>query len=41
LQTLEPRLFYLMVPYRNQDQLPVFDTGNPDFDFPQLFALNR
>ncbi|HEY1491636.1 MAG TPA: LPS assembly protein LptD, partial [Steroidobacteraceae bacterium] len=25
--TLEPRLLYLYVPYRNQDQLPVFDTA--------------
>ncbi|HUS24058.1 MAG TPA: LPS assembly protein LptD, partial [Candidatus Binatia bacterium] len=41
LQTLEPRLFYLYVPYRNQDELPVFDTGEPDFDFVQLFARNR
>ena len=27
LQTLEPRMLYLYVPYRNQDDLPVFDTG--------------
>jgi len=30
LHTLEPRLLYLYVPYRNQDQIPVFDTGLPD-----------
>ena len=41
LQTLEPRLFYLYVPYRNQDQLPLFDSGLPDFDVPQLYARNR
>ncbi|HZP11880.1 MAG TPA: LPS assembly protein LptD [Nevskiaceae bacterium] len=41
LQTLEPQLLYLYVPYRNQDQLPVFDSGEPDFDFVQLFARNR
>jgi len=29
LQTLEPRLLYLYVPYRDQDELPVFDTGCP------------
>lgn len=40
-QTIEPRLFYLYVPYRDQDQLPVFDAGAPDFDFTQLFARNR
>lgn len=41
LQILEPRLFYLYVPYRDQNGLPVFDAGEPDYDFPQLFARNR
>ncbi len=41
LQTLTPRGFALYVPYDNQDNLPVFDTGEPDFDFVQLFARNR
>jgi len=41
VQTLEPQLYYLYVPYRNQDALPLFDSGLPDFDFPQLFARNR
>ncbi|HEU0197143.1 MAG TPA: LPS assembly protein LptD [Nevskiaceae bacterium] len=41
LQTLEPHLGYLFVPYDNQSDLPVFDTGQPDFDFPELFARNR
>ncbi|WP_157534689.1 LPS-assembly protein LptD [Hydrocarboniphaga effusa] len=41
IQTLEPRAFALYVPYKNQDNLPVFDTGEPDFDFVQLFARNR
>ncbi len=41
LQTLEPRLYYLHTPYRNQDQLPLFDTGIPDFNFTQLFRDNR
>lgn len=40
-QTLEPRLFYLYVPYRNQDQLPNFDTGTADFIFSNLFRENR
>ncbi len=40
-QTLEPHLFYLYVPYENQDQLPLFDSGEPDFDMTQLFARNR
>ncbi|MGH8040951.1 MAG: LPS-assembly protein LptD, partial [Rudaea sp.] len=28
-QTLEPRLYYLRVPYRNQADLPIFDTQLP------------
>ena len=41
MQTLEPRLFYLHVPYSNQDELPLFDTGFYDFSFSQLFRENR
>ncbi len=41
VQTLEPRLFYVYVPYRNQDAFPVFDTGLADFNFAQLFSENR
>jgi len=40
-QTLEPRLYYLYVPYRNQDNLPIFDTRLLTFDFWQLFTTNR
>jgi len=40
-QTLEPRLFYAYVPYRRQDQIPVFDTAAADFNYPQLFDVNR
>lgn len=40
-QTLEPRLYYLYVPYRNQDNLPLFDTSEMSFDFWQLFNTNR
>ena len=40
-QTLEPRLYYLYVPYKNQDALPVFDTSVPDMRFSNLFRDNR
>jgi len=40
-QTLEPRLYYLYVPYKSQDDLPVFDTWNPDLIFTGLFRDNR
>ncbi len=41
LQTLEPRLFYLYVPYRNQEEFPDFDTAPFTFGFSQLFHYNR
>ncbi len=41
VQTLEPRLFYLYVPYRDQSDLPLFDSGRPDFNYAQLFRDNR
>ena len=41
VQTLEPRLFYLYVPYRQQDALPIFDTVRPDLNLIQLFSTNR
>ena len=41
VQTLEPRLFYLRTPYRDQDELPVFDSSAFDFNFSQLFRENR
>lgn len=40
-QTLEPRLFYLRAPYRDQDDLPLFDTQELSFSFAQLFRSNR
>ncbi len=41
IQTLEPRLFYLRVPYRDQDHLPRFDTARTTFGWGQLFRDNR
>jgi LPS-assembly protein len=38
---LEPRVMYLYVPYRNQTDLPVFDTAVPDLDPVELFRTNR
>ncbi len=39
--TLEPRVYYLRVPYRKQDNLPVFDTGVADFNYAQIFSENH
>jgi LPS-assembly protein len=32
---------YTYIPFRNQNQLPVFDTVQDDFNFTQLFSENR
>jgi LPS-assembly protein len=40
LQTLEPRAYYLRVPYRNQSQYPVYDTTLADFSFSSAFQEN-
>jgi LPS-assembly protein len=41
IQTLEPRAFYLFVPFDQQDNLPVFDTDEYTFTFAQLFREDR
>ena len=40
-QTLEPRAFYVYIPFKGQGDAPVFDTAIDDFNFSQLFAENR
>ncbi len=40
-ETLEPRMVYSYVPYRNQDELPIFDTALPDLNLIELFRTNR
>jgi LPS-assembly protein len=40
-QTLEPRLFYVRTPYKNQSAFPNFDTAEAGFSFAQLFTENR
>ena len=40
-QTLEPRVYYIYIPYKNQDSLPVFDAALPAFSFYNFFRENR
>lgn len=40
-QTLEPRLYYLNVPYREQSKIPVFDSALADFNFARIFSENQ
>jgi len=41
LQTLEPRLYYLYSPYKNQDDQPNFDSSPLTFNYQQLFQPRR
>lgn len=41
VQTLEPELYYLYVPYRNQTPIPVYDSTYFIFNMDQLFRVNR
>ncbi len=41
IQTLEPRAFYVYVPYKDQTLLPNFDSAQADFSFTQMFTENR
>lgn len=40
IQTLEPRAYYLLAPYREQRGIPLFDTAIADFNYAQIFSEN-
>ena len=40
-QTLEPRLYYLYIPYRDQSRLPNFESGLQDVNFATLYSENQ
>lgn len=40
-QTLEPRLYYLYIPYQDQSDIPIFDTDVSQFGFASAFSENR
>jgi LPS-assembly protein len=40
-QTLEPRAYYVYAPYRDQSDIPVFDTALMDFNYAQMFTENQ
>lgn len=39
--TIEPRAFYLYIPYKDQSDIPLFDTALYDTNFYSLFRENR
>jgi LPS-assembly protein len=41
LHTLEPRLFYLYIPRKDQSNIAIFDTSYYDFSFNSMFLDNR
>ncbi len=41
VQTLEPRIYYVYVPYRDQNNLPNFDSAPMDFTYAQMFTENQ
>ena len=41
VMTLEPRMLYVHIPYRDQADLPVFDTITPDLNLVSLYRTNR
>lgn len=40
IQTLEPRIFYVRIPFKDQNQIPLFDTAIADFNYAQIFSEN-
>ncbi|TMH10530.1 MAG: LPS assembly protein LptD, partial [Betaproteobacteria bacterium] len=40
IQTLEPRFYYVNIPFRDQNQIPLFDTAIADFNYAQIFSEN-
>lgn len=40
-QTLEPQVQYVYIPYKDQQQIPLFDSSSRSLDFSNLFASNR
>jgi len=40
-QTLEPRLFYVYIPHKDQSHIPIFDSGIQGFSFARVFSENK
>lgn len=41
LQTLEPKAYYVYIPYRDQNGLPNFDSAQQDINFATIFTENQ
>jgi LPS-assembly protein len=40
-QTIEPRMYYVYIPYSKQSNIPIFDTSEYDLNFSSLFSENQ
>lgn len=40
-QTLEPKLYYVYIPYRDQSQIPNFESGMLDINFATIYTENQ
>jgi len=41
IQTLEPKAYYVYIPYKDQSALPNFDSGLQDINFATIFSENQ
>lgn len=41
LQTLEPRVYYVYIPFRDQSGIPVFDTAEKDINLTSIYSENQ
>ena len=41
IQTLEPKLYYVYIPYRDQSRIPNFESGQQDISFATMFTENQ
>jgi LPS-assembly protein len=41
IQTLEPKLFYVYIPFRDQSRIPNFESGLQDISFATMFTENQ
>jgi LPS-assembly protein len=41
VQTLEPRLYYVYIPFRDQAAIPIFDSAQQDINFATIYSENQ
>jgi len=41
VQTLEPRAYYVYIPFQDQNKIPLFDTAVADLNYSQIYSENQ